>query len=145
MGMSGKSASDFGKIIVSHVGTLRIDHLPLQLVYSGQYKNFLQSKQCKITLTKKELVEFTNLSWRTSSLKKTLQTQKIICLNFLHVVTVVSRTAQCYKWPNLKAWQLSIHLTCILVDRDWRVTVTYVRNHCVYVVKTRGESCFRRW
>lgn len=32
MGMSGKSASDFGKIIASHVGALRIDHLLLQLV-----------------------------------------------------------------------------------------------------------------
>lgn len=76
MGMSGKCASDFDKIIVSLVGTLRIDHLPLQLIYSGQYKNFLKSKQCKITLEKGELVEFTNLSWITSLLKETLQTKK---------------------------------------------------------------------
>lgn len=43
MGIYGKSASDFGKIILSHVDTLRIDHLPLQLIYSGQYKKFLQN------------------------------------------------------------------------------------------------------
>lgn len=53
MGMSGKSASDLSKIIVSYVGVLRINHLLLQLIYSGQYKNFLQSKQCKITLAKR--------------------------------------------------------------------------------------------
>lgn len=103
MGMSGKSVSDFGKIIVSQAGTLRIDHLPLQLTYRGQYKNFLQSKQCKITPAKRELVKFTNLSRRTSSLKENLQTQKITHLKFLSIVTVVSRTAQCYKRPNLKA------------------------------------------
>lgn len=56
-------------------------------------------------------------------------------LKFIYIVTVVSRNAQCYKWPNLKAWQLSsIPLIFCLTET---VTVTYVKNHCVCGQKQR--------